>query len=88
MRVLLATAGGRGDIEPVQALGVRLAEAGHEVLLTASPDFEQSSRELGLPFRAIGMNARAAITQVLKGNIEVVWPAEYAQSEFVFPAPS
>jgi len=34
------------------------------------------------------VNAQAAITQVLKGNIEVVWPAEYAQSEFVFPAPS
>ena len=33
-------------------------------------------------------NAQAAITQVLKGNIEVVWPAEYAQSKFVFPAPS
>ncbi len=34
------------------------------------------------------VNAQAAITQVLKGKIEVVWPAEYAQSEFVFPAPS
>ncbi len=34
------------------------------------------------------VNAQAAITQVLKGKIEVVWPADYAQSGFVFPAPS
>lgn len=33
-------------------------------------------------------NAQAAITQVLKGKINVVWPAEYGQSDFVFPAPS
>ena len=33
------------------------------------------------------VNAQAAITQVLKGQIEVVWPAEYAQSEVVFPVP-
>ena len=33
-------------------------------------------------------NAQAAITQVLKGKIEVVWPADYAQSKFVYPAPS
>ena len=33
-------------------------------------------------------NAQAAVTQVLNGNIDVVWPAEYGQSKFVFPAPS
>ena len=61
MRVLLATAGSRGDVEPMQALGVRLVGAGHEVLLATSPDFEESSRELGLPFHAMGMNVQTAI---------------------------
>ena len=34
------------------------------------------------------VNAQAAITQVLRGKIIVVWPTEYSQSNFVFPAPS
>jgi vancomycin aglycone glucosyltransferase len=63
VRAVLATAGGRGDVEPMQALGVRLVQAGHDVLLTASPDFEESSRELGVPFRGIGSNAQAAISE-------------------------
>ena len=33
-------------------------------------------------------NAQAAVTQVLDGQIKVVWPFKYAESDFVFPQPS
>jgi UDP:flavonoid glycosyltransferase YjiC (YdhE family) len=63
LRVLLATAGSRGDVEPMQALGAKLVEAGHDTLLATSPDFRESSRELGIPFMAIGIDVLTAIRE-------------------------
>lgn len=33
-------------------------------------------------------NAQIALTQVLGGNIKVVWPGQYAEAKLVFPVPS
>ena len=63
MRALLATAGSRGDVEPVQALAAKLVEAGHDTLLAASPDFQESSAELGIPYLPMGIDVQAAIRE-------------------------
>lgn len=33
-------------------------------------------------------NAQAAMMQVLKGKVQVVWPKQYSEADFVFPHPS
>lgn len=48
MRVLLASVGSRGDIEPFVALGVALQRAGHEALLCASPRFRSFAAAQGV----------------------------------------
>jgi vancomycin aglycone glucosyltransferase len=44
MRVLLSTYGGRGDVEPLVGLAVRLRELGAEVRVCAPPDFSGLDR--------------------------------------------
>lgn len=58
MRIVLASAGSRGEVQPLQALGVGLKRAGHSVVLCSSPDFAPSSSALGLPFVPVGQEAR------------------------------
>jgi sterol 3beta-glucosyltransferase len=48
MRVLLASVGSRGDIEPFVALGAALQRAGHEALLCASPRFRAFAAAQGV----------------------------------------
>lgn len=48
MRVLLASVGSRGDIEPFVALGAALQQAGHQAMLCASPRFRGLAVAQGL----------------------------------------
>ncbi|MDQ2708090.1 MAG: glycosyltransferase [Actinomycetota bacterium] len=58
MRVLLSTIGSRGDVQPMVALAVRLAELGQEVRLCAPPDFGDWVEGFGIPFVPIGPEVR------------------------------
>jgi len=53
MRVLIVTAGSRGDVAPFTGLGRRLQEAGHQVALAAHVRFADLVRECGLEYRAL-----------------------------------
>lgn len=66
MKILIATSGSRGDVQPSQALGLGLIKAGHSVRLAAPPDFAESSRALGLEFVPVGSNSRAVIKEHFK----------------------
>jgi sterol 3beta-glucosyltransferase len=50
MRVLIVTAGSRGDVAPYTGLGVRLRAAGHDVTLAAQPSFAGLVTGCGLDF--------------------------------------
>jgi sterol 3beta-glucosyltransferase len=50
MRVTILSVGTRGDFQPLLALGLGLATAGHEVRLAAFPEFEGQTRAAGLEF--------------------------------------
>ena len=51
MRLVLATFGSRGDVQPFVVLGRALVRAGHEVVLCAPDDF--AGMASGLPFRPL-----------------------------------
>jgi sterol 3beta-glucosyltransferase len=53
MRILIVTAGSRGDVAPFTGLGQRLQEAGHQVALAAHDRFADLVRECGLEHRAL-----------------------------------
>ncbi len=61
MRVLLATSGSRGDVEPLVALAVRLRESGAEVRMCAPPDSSERLAALGVPLVPVGKSTRTAI---------------------------
>jgi vancomycin aglycone glucosyltransferase len=64
MRVLLATYGTRGDVEPLVALAVRLRALGVEVRMCAPPDeeFAQRLAGLGMQLVPVGPPVRALMS--------------------------
>src|SRR5439155_1365249 len=53
MRILIVTAGSRGDVAPFTGLGQRLQQAGHQVALAAHDRFAALVRDCGLEYRAL-----------------------------------
>jgi sterol 3beta-glucosyltransferase len=58
MRITILAAGSRGDVQPYVALGMGLQQAGHEVRLVASSDFEAFIESRGLGFFSAGVDMR------------------------------
>lgn len=76
MRVLLSPEGTRGDVHPLLALGEVCRDAGHQVLLCASPNFEDVARARGFGFHSSGLDVEAALAdharRVVGGGLGVV----------------
>nr|WP_296064213.1 glycosyltransferase [uncultured Actinoplanes sp.] len=53
MRILIVTAGSRGDVAPFTGLGQRLRQAGHQVALAAHDRFADLVRDSGLEHRTL-----------------------------------
>ncbi|MFF0728614.1 glycosyltransferase [Streptomyces sp. NPDC004134] len=53
MRILIATAGSRGDVAPYTGLGAELRRAGYDVALAATDTFAPLVRDAGLEFRSL-----------------------------------
>jgi vancomycin aglycone glucosyltransferase len=58
MRVLLSTYGGRGDVEPLVGLAVRLRALGAEVRVCAPLDCAERLAEVGVPLFPVGQPVR------------------------------
>jgi sterol 3beta-glucosyltransferase len=53
MRVLIATAGGRGDVAPLTGLATAIRAAGHSVAITSNDEYESLVVGCGLEFRPL-----------------------------------
>ncbi|MFJ9691046.1 glycosyltransferase [Kitasatospora sp. NPDC101183] len=62
MRILIATAGSRGDVAPFTGLGVRLRAAGHQVAVATHDTFAEAVRDAGLEFRPLPVDPRAELS--------------------------
>jgi vancomycin aglycone glucosyltransferase len=58
MRVLLSTYGGRGDVEPLVGLAVRLREFGADVRVCAPPDWADRLSQFSVPLVPLGPPVR------------------------------
>jgi UDP:flavonoid glycosyltransferase YjiC (YdhE family) len=61
MKIVLATYGSRGDVQPMLALSLALKSKGHEVLLAAPPEKSDWAGQLGCPFAPLGSDVTAFI---------------------------
>jgi UDP:flavonoid glycosyltransferase YjiC (YdhE family) len=61
MKIVLATFGSRGDVQPMLALSLALKSAGHDVLLAGPPEKAAWAAELGCPFQPLGADVTAFI---------------------------
>ena len=61
MKIVLATFGSRGDVQPMLALSLALKSKGHNVLLVAPPEKAAWSKQLGCPFHPLGSDVTAFI---------------------------
>ena len=66
MRIVLTSAGSRGDVQPLQLVAAGLIRAGHSAVLCATPDFATSSEELGVPFVPSGTSSRRLLEEHLQ----------------------
>ncbi|WP_327682636.1 glycosyltransferase [Kitasatospora sp. NBC_00458] len=61
MRILIATAGSRGDVAPFTGLGARLHAAGHQVAVATHTAFADTVRSAGLEFRPLPVDPRTEL---------------------------
>ena len=61
MKIVLATFGSRGDVQPILAFSLALKSAGHDVLLAAPPEKAEWAEQLGCPFHPLGGDVTAFI---------------------------
>jgi len=73
VKIVLATFGSRGDVQPMLALCLALKSKGHDVLLAAPPEKAQWAKQLGCPFHPIGSDVTAFIDDM--DNAHTLRPA-------------
>jgi UDP:flavonoid glycosyltransferase YjiC (YdhE family) len=61
MKIVLATFGSRGDVQPMLALTLALQSKGHDVLLAAPPEKAAWAKQLGCPFHPLGSDVTTFI---------------------------
>ncbi len=62
-RIVIVTAGTRGDVQPYVALGQALRAAGYRVRILTHPDFAPMVRGAGLSFASLGFAIRPLLEQ-------------------------
>ena len=72
MKIVLATYGSRGDVQPMLALSLALQSEGHDVLLTAPPEKAAWAKQLECPFYPLGSDVTAFIDQM--DNVHTLRP--------------
>jgi len=77
MRILLASHGTRGDVQPIVALGVALRERGHVVQLVAPANFVTWIRGYGLDAQSDGVDVEALLRSAGTGLRSLGWQMRY-----------
>jgi UDP:flavonoid glycosyltransferase YjiC (YdhE family) len=85
MKIVLATFGSRGDVQPMLALSLALQSAGHNILLAAPPEKGEWIRQMGVPFQPLG-NDITAFIDTMKDAHSIRWFIDcirYLRKEFI-----
>ena len=85
MRVLIATIGSSGDVNPFIAVGRALAARGHEVGVLANPFFESAVVQAGLGYEPLGEEIDFRILAQLPNAVHPSRGSLVILRELVFP---
>jgi vancomycin aglycone glucosyltransferase len=77
MRILLATHGTRGDVQPIVALGVALRARGHVIRLVAPANFVTWVQSYGLDIQSDGVDVEALLRSSGTGLQSLSWQMQY-----------
>jgi vancomycin aglycone glucosyltransferase len=77
MRILVASHGTRGDVQPIVALGVALKARGHVVQLVAPANFVTWVRSYGLDIQSDGIDVEAELRSSGTGIQSLSWQMRY-----------
>ena len=77
MRILLATHGTRGDVQPIVALAVALEARGHVVQVIAPANFVTWVRSYGLDMQSDGVDVEALLRASGTGLQSLRWQMQY-----------
>jgi vancomycin aglycone glucosyltransferase len=77
MRILLASHGTRGDVQPIVALGVALKARGHSVQLVAPANFVTWISSFGLDAQSDGIDVEAQLRSAGSGLQSFNWQMRY-----------
>jgi len=92
MRIALVTAGTRGDVQPMVALGVELSRRRHDVVLGVPPNLGDLARGAGLVALPIGPDSRAFLESedgrawLASGNMKAFLDALAKIAHEMFPS--
>lgn len=64
MKIVLATCGSRGDVQPMLALALGLQSRGHTVLLAGPPERKGWAEQLGCPYFPLGDDVTGFIDEI------------------------
>lgn len=67
LRVVLASVGSRGDVQPMLALAQALLASGHHPVVAAPPNFESWVRGLGFEFSPVGIDIQVFLAEHSEG---------------------
>jgi UDP:flavonoid glycosyltransferase YjiC (YdhE family) len=68
MKIVIATYGSRGDLQPLLALAIALRNAGHDVHLCVQPEDTAWVEKYGFPFNQLGSNFKEFLKQLSVNN--------------------
>ncbi len=63
MKIILATSGSRGDVQPMIAICLALNAAGHDAILSGPPEKSSWAAKLGCPYLGFGRDVSAFIDE-------------------------
>jgi vancomycin aglycone glucosyltransferase len=64
MKIVLATSGSRGDVQPMISLSLGLIDVGHDVRLVGPPEKKQWAQDLGCPYTGLGRDVTAFLDTI------------------------
>ncbi len=77
MRILLASHGTRGDVQPIVALGVALRARGHVIQLVVPANFVSWVRSFGFDTQSDGIDVEALLRSAGTGLQSLSWQMRY-----------
>lgn len=85
-KIVLATLGSYGDVNPYLALGVELKARGHRAVIATSSTYKPDIEQAGLEAAAVGVDVEMGNTELYRKIMDTRTGSEFIMKELVMPS--